>query len=154
MDYSFSLQAPTLFFHDLRFDREFELAPQRLDWVVDSGFDNYVRSQWDPLLAGETLRFPLKLISREEPIKMKARRQQQGCAEDRVCFEVALNSWLLGKLVDPIALEYDPMERRLLRFGGISNILNAEGRSQVVDIRYQYRGSSSDLAVIPGVGEE
>ena len=139
IDYQLSLQAPGLAFRDYRFDREIELLPERDDWVVDAGFDNFVRTSWGTLVAGDTVRFPMQLLGRDKPLDMKAALDDRGeCPEAMICFEVQLDSWLLGALIDPIRLQYDRDSQRLMRFTGISNLRSDSDRSQSVDILYRY----------------
>ena len=60
------------------------------------------------------------------------------CPGDELCLEIALDSWFLGLLVDPIELVYSRSARQLLRFQGVSNIRGEKGESLNVDIHYQY----------------
>ncbi len=146
MDYSFSRLAPSLHFVEYRFDKELSYTPSDPDLVVDSGFDNFVRSRWDSLDEGEAVRFPMKLLGRDKPLKMKGSKASgMDCSTTELCIDVALDSWLLGSLVDPIQLTYDRDERRLQRFRGLSNLRTDEGERQQVDIRYLYEPTSTQL---------
>jgi hypothetical protein len=138
LDYEPSLKAPELTFRDFRTDRELSISPPDQDVVVDAGFDNFVRLQWQDLMAGEEVVFPFRLVNREKPLTMRASREDGECADGQLCLQVRLDSWLLGALVDPIELIYDRGSQRLRRFQGISNLKSDEGRSQKVEIRYQY----------------
>lgn len=137
LDYQPSAKAPSLTFQDFRIDREIKIEPTGTESVVDAGFDNFVRLQWDDLEDGEAVKFPFRMVGREEAIKMRASREQQ-CERDNLCLQIRLDSWLLGNLIDPIQLTYDRSSQRLLRFKGISNLRNDEGRTQKVDITYRY----------------
>ena len=142
LDYEPSLKAPALVFRDYRNDREQSIAQPGDDQVVDAGFDNFVRLQWSDLAGGEEVRFPFRMVGRDDPVKMRANRESQ-CEPGRLCLQIRLDSWLLGSLVDPIQLTYDESSQRLLRFTGISNLKNDQGRSQKVDIRYRYSDDTS-----------
>ena len=137
LNYQPSLKAPELTFRDFRTDRELSISPPGDDLVVDAGFDNFIRLQWQELTAGKDVVFPFRPVTREEPLTMRASRRPD-CGDDKLCLEVRLDSWFLGALVDPIQLVYDRDSQRLRRFTGISNLKNDAGRSQRVDIRYRY----------------
>lgn len=146
IDYEPSLKAPELTFRDFRTNRQLSISPPDKDTVVDAGFDNFVRLQWQDLAAGEEVIFPFRLVNREKPLTMRASRDEKGCADGQLCLEVRLDSWLLGALVDPIELIYDRDSQRLRRFQGISNLKSDAGRSQKVEIRYQYADEGPDSA--------
>jgi len=150
VDYSTSLQAPEFQLRDIRrgetrvVEGEFES-----DWVVDAGFDHFVRLQWQALVEGETISFPFLIAGRDKPLNMRARRREGGpCAAGKLCLRVTLDAWLLRMLVPPIDLVYDMEERQLLQFRGISNIRDGEGNTQQVQIDYRYPASDvgSDMA--------
>ena len=107
--------------------------------MVDAGFDNYVRQRWTELMGADPVRFPFLVAGRDSPLAMRAGPDRQSeCNPAQLCLQVELDSWLLRMLVAPITLTYDRESRRLLRFKGISNLKDAAGNSQSVDIRYQY----------------
>jgi hypothetical protein len=137
LNYQPSLKAPVLTFRDFRLDREVVIEQPAGDAVVDAGFDNFVRLQWQELAEGEEIKFPFRLVDREEPISMRASKTN-ACEDDKLCLEIELDSWLLGNFVDPIQLTYERDSQRLLRFEGISNLKNDKGRSQTVEIQYRY----------------
>ena len=143
MDYSLAPHSPALFIQDFRMDKELriERAPEEA-LVVDSGFDNYVRTQWSALSDGQDVRFRFLVAGRDKPLSMVARRDKEGCEAGQMCIKVKLDSWLLGGIVPPIELTYAQDSRRLLRFRGLSNLKDTNGDSQMVDIRYQYQSAS------------
>jgi hypothetical protein len=140
LDYSVSEKSPGLRLQDFRSEVDLQLAPSMdPQLVVDAGFDNYVRLRWDDLLEGDEVRFPFLVAGRDEPLAMRAGPGREAeCDPRRVCLQIELDSWLLGMLVDPFELTYDRGSRRLLRFTGVSNIKDDEGKSQQVDIHYRY----------------
>lgn len=142
LDYSTNPRAPALTFRDFRLDRQITIDQPDTDAVVDAGFDNFVRLQWQDLAEGEEVKFPFRIVGRDDPIRMRASKDAR-CADGRLCLQIRLDSWLLGSLVDPIQLEYDAASQRLLRFEGISNLKSDEGRSQKVEIRYRYPEQSA-----------
>lgn len=140
LDYRDSSIRPGLSITDYRSDLELTVAAStREDLVVDAGFDNYVRSNWDQLERGDSVRFPFLVAGFDKPIDMRAERETSGdCHSSQLCLQVTVDSWLLGMLVSPIELAYSRHDRTLLRFSGVSNIKGSNGESLNVDIRYQY----------------
>lgn len=151
INYQPSLKAPELFFRDFRTDREFSITSPDDKMVVDAGFDNFVRLQWQELADGKEVKFPFRMVGREDPIAMRANRDSD-CENGRLCLQIRLDSWLLGSFVDPIQLIYDRDSQRLLRFEGISNLKSDGGRSQKVKISYRYLEGSSDKGGDAGTG--
>jgi hypothetical protein len=116
------------------------LAPERLP-VIDAGFDNVLRDHWLTLINGETLEFDYFVPSRLSSVALKA--EAVACDdEDSVCFKVSAANWLLRALIKPLNLTYSASCQRLIRFVGTSNIADAEGNYQFVDIRYEYLDTS------------
>ncbi|TDG11910.1 hypothetical protein E2F43_16215 [Seongchinamella unica] len=146
VDYQDSLQAPSLEMRDLRHGETLTVAGgNEAGVVIDAGFDHYVRLRWEQLVSGETVRFAFLVVGRQQPLDMVASKAAaESCAQGRMCFRVALDNWLLSRLVAPIWLEYDAQSRRLLQFRGVSNIRDAQGRSQQVRIDYRYPESSPE----------
>ena len=145
LDYSYGPHSPALVMIDYLSGKEVRIgSSEREDVVVDAGFDNYVRSRWVELSAGESIEFPFQVVGFDRPLAMKAYRASQGgCAVEDLCLEVSLDSWFLGLLVDPIVLSYARDSRRLLRFRGISNLRDDKGKTFQVDIRYEYANNTT-----------
>ena len=80
---------------------------QQAGIVIDAGFDNFVRSQWDLFAAGDTVTFPFLVAGFDQPLLMQAKTDaSQRCSVEQFCLEISLDSWLLGLLADPIYLVY------------------------------------------------
>ena len=107
--------------------------------VIDAGFDTFVTQNWDALVDGSSKSFQFPFAARQRLLKLriKATRCSHGDDTDQ-CFSLKIDNWLLSRLVSPIELGYDPMLKRLTRFRGLSNIGDANGDGQSVDIRYRY----------------
>jgi len=108
--------------------------------VIDAGFDQFVRDNWDGLLAGEKKKFLFPFAERDQLVKLRIKKSACSYpdATDQ-CFKLELSNWLIRLLVAPIELGYDPELQRLLRYRGLSNIGDGRGNGSVVDIRYDYR---------------
>lgn len=140
LDYSASSISPQVAVVDVRHARESMLVRDPNDTVVvDAGFDNYVRSQWSALVAGDTVKFKFLVVDASKPYKMRATRNQQAqCDQGKLCLTVEIDSWLLGLVAPEIELVYSLDQRELLHFSGTSNIRSVADKAQQVDIAYRY----------------
>lgn len=117
-----------------------EPAGGKLPVVIDAGFDEYVRQNWDALLAGEKQSFLFPFAERSKLLELRIRSASCSYPTDTdQCFKLELSNWFFRMLVAPIELGYDPEQRRLLRYRGLSNIGDGKGNGSVVDIRYVYK---------------
>lgn len=142
LDYSESLHAPDVTMKNLVAQSLDTARGGDTSMVIDAGFDNYVRSRWQELVAGEAVEFPFLVLGREQPLGMQAARRDGDCPADALCLEVTPQAWYLRLVVPPIELTYARDSRRLLRYQGIGNLRDAQGNSRQVDIRYDYADAS------------
>ena len=140
MDYSRGDITPLLQINDYRFERELVIdAEAKAGLVVDAGFDNFIRNNWQELSRNNKVSFNFLIPGRDSPLKMEAHQSKSGdCESSALCLVVALDNWLLAAITDPILLTYSRESRRLLRYRGISNLASNDGKSQEVDILYSY----------------
>tara|TARA_R100001377_G_scaffold82144_1_gene62221 strand:+ start:1216 stop:1962 length:747 start_codon:yes stop_codon:yes gene_type:complete len=116
--------------------------------VVDAGFDPYVRANWQALRNGETIRAEFFVPARLDTIKISIRETDaEQCAaleSSALCLVVrpAGILRLVGWLVEPLYLAYEQDSQRLLMYRGISNLLDENGQSQNVVIRYRYSNTA------------
>ena len=108
-------------------DRAQPLA-KRPDLVADVGFDVFIRSRWPQLSAGQrqSLRFavPARLSSYAFSLRLgEAVRYREQPAQT---FRLGLDG-LAGLVASDIEVTYGRDSRRLLRFKGLSNILDDAG---------------------------
>jgi hypothetical protein len=104
--------------------------------VIDAGFDAYLRSRWDALGLGKDTQIAFLVPSRLEYLHLKIRPgdgQDEGRAVRR--FQLSLDAWY-GFAAPSIEVIYSKDSRRLLRFEGIGNIRDGQGRSQQVRIEF------------------
>ena len=150
LDYRQSPVSPALVFSDYRRGVEVRIpAGANQGVVVDAGFDNFVRSIWDTLVSGDSKKFLFLPMGFDAPFKMKAERSHASdCPPATLCLKIAVDSWFLGIITDPIELAYSRTERRLHKFSGISNIKAENGQSLSVDIHYRY-DADPQLMVFP-----
>ncbi|MDH3218005.1 MAG: hypothetical protein OEO19_00600 [Gammaproteobacteria bacterium] len=112
----------------------------RIPVVIDAGFDEFVRENWDGLVAGQTRRFMFPFAARSS--LMELRIMATACSYETTtdqCFRLELSNWFLRMVADPIELGYDGGLRRLTRYRGLSNIGDENGNGLVVDIKYDYQ---------------
>ncbi len=146
LDYQRSAVAPQVVLQVERLQEKRELLPpDGAGHVVDAGFDNYVRSQWDALLADERVTFSFQPMGFDRPFAMRAEAETEGCDAKHLCLLVRVDSWLLGLVAKPLQLVYSRESRRLLQYSGVSNLRNAEGETPVVDIRYSYPAMAAEM---------
>jgi hypothetical protein len=140
LDFSQSLVAPSLVMSAYRNQDEISIpASQSGTLVIDAGFDNFVRGSWNELKDGAQISFPFLPAGFDDPLNMKVLRSNKvECEAEQLCLDIELDSWLLALIIDPIELSYSISDKRLQRFSGISNIRDEDGKTQNVDIHYEY----------------
>jgi hypothetical protein len=115
------------------------LLKPRQPLVIDAGFDAFIRQQWQRLAQGDEVAFFFTMPARQTLVELALSKVRcgQDARGDR-CFLLQLDNWLFSLLVDPIALEYDTATQRLMRYRGLSNIEDEQGKGLLVDIHYHY----------------
>jgi hypothetical protein len=103
-------------------ERSATIAPSaRL--VIDAGFDEFVRANWDALTAGETQAVEFVVPSRLDALGFKLRRVDQieidGATASR--FRLSLGG-VIGWFAPDIDVSYRDSDRRLMRFEGLTNV--------------------------------
>ena len=107
--------------------------------VIDAGFDGFIRANWDNLVSGEMQEFQFPVASRASLVSL--RLKPSVCryeTETDQCFTLEPSNWFFRMLTSPIELGYDASLARLVRYRGLSNINDENGRGLVVDIKYRY----------------
>ncbi|WP_252179446.1 hypothetical protein [Endozoicomonas sp. 4G] len=109
------------------------------DLVIDAGFDHYIRSNWDSLVAEKETVIQYLIPSHQRAIDLRIKPVE--CKKDpkdtNICFNIAADSWLYRLLSSPLTLSYDKQSQRLMTFSGRSNISDKKGDYQDVTIHYQ-----------------
>ena len=124
---------------------------ERKPVVIDAGFDQFVRRNWDELVAGKSMEFQFPLASRSTMISLQISPSTcQYETETDQCFKLEAASWLFRMLSSPIELGYDKERVRLNRFRGLSNINDENGDGLIVDIKYSYPEVVGDACRIVG----
>lgn len=118
--------------------RESEAFETGGDLAADSGFHPFVQARFDELMAGEKIRFEFAAAGRQAVIDMRAKRIADATFENEpaVRFKAELDMFLINWFVDALVLTYDPDDKRLLEYRGITNLLNDEGNRYPVRVSY------------------
>lgn len=106
------------------------------DLIIDAGFDEFVRRHWQALLAGKQINFNFASAARQDLIGFRLKKSTAN--KQQLVLSMRLQSRMLSWLLNPIELTYDRQNQRLLRYRGLSNILDEQGNSYKADIHYQY----------------
>lgn len=98
--------------------------------VADAGFDEFIRRQWQPLLAGEAVRLQFAVPSRLDSYGFTVRRRggDRVGGEPAEVFRLRLGG-LWGLLAPHIDVAYASDSRRLLWFEGLSNLRDDAGEA-------------------------
>lgn len=117
---------------------ETETVPRRGTMVADSGFHSFLRDHFADLTAGKVVPFTFVVAGYLDSFKFRARRIEDRDFEGRpaVQLKVESSTWL-RLLADPLYVLYDPSDRRLLEYRGISNLHDPKtGKAWTVRIVY------------------
>jgi len=122
------------------------VASSKRPLVIDAGFDNFIRQQWQQLRAGKKVDFDFAVPSRGMAVHLVLMREDhQQCDEKMpvagLCLRVYAASYLVRIFFSPLHLLYND-NQQLVRFMGLSNINDAKGDGQLVRIDYRVGASA------------
>ena len=125
-------------------------VPRRGTMVADSGFHSFLRDRFADLLAGKTVNFTFAVSGELDTFRFRARRIADAVFEGRPAIQLKVEpSTLLRLLADPLYILYEPGERRMLEYRGISNLHDPRtGRAYIVRIVYPSR-PPADAPALP-----
>lgn len=118
--------------------------------TADSGFHNLMRAWFPDLMENKKVVFHFAVAGELDTFKFRGQRIDDATFEGKpaVRFRVQPDT-LLRLLVDPLELTYDPTNRRLLEYRGVSNLHDpASGEAYVVRISYASR-PPEDAPILP-----
>ena len=155
LDYRCSESAPAFEQHDLRSDSRIGARWQHGEYlllrgeemralepaatlVASSGFDRFVRANWEALAAGDSIDADFALPARLQTLRLRMARTEapEELPGSALWLRIVPVQPLLRAFVDPIELAYDS-ERRLVLYRGLSNLDGADGKALNVEIRYR-----------------
>jgi len=111
--------------------------------VIDAGFDDFVRQNWQQLIERKKVPFSFVSAARQDVINFTIEATNASKTDQPLKLRMTLKSKLLSWLMDPIKLSYDRNTQCLLSYRGLSNIQSEQGAGQEVLIRYQYPQDSA-----------
>jgi hypothetical protein len=106
--------------------------------VADSGFHSFLRDRFTDLLAGKAVDFTFVVSGELDTFKFRARRIADGTFEGKPATQLKVepSTWL-RLLAAPLYVLYDPAQRRLLEYRGISNLHDPRTR-EAYNVRIVY----------------
>jgi len=105
--------------------------------VSGQGFNVLVRSSLDDVLREGPMHVQLILPSRLDSFHFRARVLESSNDKTKVRFEI--DNWILRLFASHLDLEYETKSKRLLKYEGISNLEDANGKHPQVIITYRYK---------------
>jgi hypothetical protein len=175
LEYSADRTAPAFDFEDARsgfaegfrrdatgltvFERAGARAPTRTEpitssrlLVVDAGFDDFVREQWDLLERGDAPRVAFLVPSLLESVDFRIRKVAEAAIEGEAASVIRLSlAGPLGWFLPDIDVSYRKRDRRLMRYRGLTNIRDSRGELLKAQIDFPdagQTGSAADLAAL------
>lgn len=153
INYARSALAPEFSFNDVRFNyqeglrwqkdkpelwfvrnaqRQQKLLGNSGTLVADAGFDVFVKNQWPALSAArrQSLQFAVPSRLTSYGFNLQRINSLPFNKEPAQSFKLSVNGWL-GFIAPNLEITYSRNTKRLLRFKGLSNILNDQGEKPV-----------------------
>lgn len=110
--------------------------------AIDAGLNVLVRNNWDRLQNGEKVQFNLGVPSQLDYYGFRVVKDREEVFQGKRSLVVRFESdhWFIRLFVDPVIVWYDIDKRRALKYEGISNIYDQEGKSYVVRVTFDKPG--------------
>lgn len=108
--------------------------PKRL--VIDAGFDEFIRKNWDRLQRNERILIQFAVPSMLRIVEFRVYKVSSRTIKGKpaTVFSMDLGNFFLRLFIDPIVVSYDNEEKKLLRYEGVSNILDSRGKNHIAKI--------------------
>jgi hypothetical protein len=91
--------------------------------VADSGFHSFLRDRFDDLVAGKPVPFTFVVSGELDTFKFRAQRIADGTFEGKPAVRLQVEpDTLLRLLAEPLEVLYEPAQRKLLEYRGVSNV--------------------------------
>lgn len=121
--------------------------------AADSGFHVFIREHFPRILARETVSFVFAVAGNLDAYKFRIKRLDDTTFEGRPAIKLRVEpDSLLRLLVDPLELTYEPGDRKLVEYRGISNVHDpATGKAWNARIVYPTRPPADAPALPEGV---
>ncbi len=107
--------------------------------VSCQGFHYFIRENLDNFKKNENKDIQLILPGLLDYFTFNISAQDKKNLEGPIInLKMTVNSWILKMFVSTVDIEYDVIKKQLLKYRGASNILTDDGKTQDVEITYQY----------------
>ena len=107
--------------------------------LAGQGFNNYLLQNFETLEAGQSLPVNFIVLTNQDYFEFDIKRKdQKNLDSSRVIFGLNISNLLFKAFVSEIRTTYEIASKRLLVFFGLSNIADANGKPQNVEIVYEY----------------
>lgn len=91
--------------------------------VADSGFHSFLRDKFPELVSGEPVRFTFVVSGNLDQFKFRATRLPDTTFEGKPAVRFLVQpDTLLRLLADPLEVTYEPQQRKLVEYRGVSNL--------------------------------
>ncbi|BAX80878.1 hypothetical protein [Labilibaculum antarcticum] len=109
--------------------------------VVDGGFNYYIKSNWNKIIAEEKLVFNFLSVAFQDYFTFRIYKVDEQTSDPNiVLLRMECQSLLLRVLMNPIYVHYDLKTKRISKYEGISNIRDHEGHSYKALLNYPELG--------------
>jgi len=108
--------------------------------IVDGGFDRFIESNWQALLAGKIFRRPFLVPSFYRFVDFRIYRKER--TDNEVVFVMEPASFLLRMVGDSVIVAYNRDDAFLRRYEGISNIRDEQGDNYEVRVEFPGAGGA------------
>lgn len=111
-------------------------------YVVDGGFNYFIKSKWSELIKGETEYVNIAVPSQLSYYKFRIYKLSGDAQLDKkeVVFKIEPDNFIVRNLVDPILTTYNKATKRMISYKGISNICSDKGKYLQVTLTYPKMG--------------
>lgn len=118
-------------------------ATYRRDLVMGPTLGDFIKSKWNPLIRGKVVRFSLPAMSLQRLATFKLEKLDSSPYLRRgvVVFQMSIDSFFLGLLLDPVQMVYDREKKRVVEIHGPSLLerrVNGKKVDVDADIYYRY----------------
>lgn len=113
-----------------------ETIPLPEQGIIDAGFDRFIVAHWQELVEGKQMVRKMLIPSLKKFIDFRIYQSQVDSASGKRKLTVEPNSALIRFLADPLLLEYELDQPRLLSYKGKSNMRDRKGDNLQVRIDF------------------
>lgn len=106
--------------------------------VIDGGFNQYIKANWNELEKGKVLAFNFAIASRLDYYKMRA--VKISTTEKTMKVKIEPDRKILRLLASPIVVIYNIDTKRILSYEGISSISDEHGDNFMIKLVYPDKG--------------